>query len=79
MNNSVPLLEPLFNRSAYLSQREIEVLDLIAAGHASKDAAEILFLSKRTVDSHLSRVYNKLRVSNRIQAVSAARELGMLS
>ncbi|MEQ1934904.1 MAG: helix-turn-helix transcriptional regulator [Fimbriimonadaceae bacterium] len=79
MNNSIPLLEPLFDRSADLSQREIEVLNLIAAGHQSKDAADILFLSKRTVDSHLSRVYNKLRVSNRIQAVSAARELGMLS
>ncbi len=68
-----------FDQSASLSQREIEILHLVAAGNQSKDVAEILFLSKRTIDSHLGRVYNKLQVSNRMQAVSAARELGVLT
>lgn len=61
-----------------LTGREIEVLGLIAAGHRSREAADRLFLSKRTVDYHLSNVFGKLRVGNRMQAVRAAQRLGML-
>jgi ATP/maltotriose-dependent transcriptional regulator MalT len=54
-----------------LSAREREVALLAAAGVASKDIAERLFLSKRTVDSHLSRVYRKLGVTGRDELDSA--------
>ncbi|MEQ1823827.1 MAG: helix-turn-helix transcriptional regulator [Fimbriimonadaceae bacterium] len=68
-----------FDKNANLSQREIQILSLIAAGNQSSDVADILFLSKRTVDSHLARTYNKLQVCNRLQAVAAARELGLVA
>lgn len=55
-----------------LSQREREVLALIAEGHSNRDTANHLFLSKRTVDFHLANIYSKLRVNNRMQAVCAA-------
>ncbi len=56
-----------------LSPREREVLDMIAAGLSSSEAARSLFCSKRTVDYHLYSIYRKLGVSNRVQAAMAAR------
>lgn len=63
---------------AQLSAREMEVLQLAALGQMSKEIADALYLSKRTVDYHLGNVFYKLGVSNRIRAVSAARRLGIL-
>ena len=63
---------------AQLSAREMEVLQLAALGHMSREIADVLYLSKRTVDYHLGNVFYKLGVSNRIRAVSAARNLGIL-
>lgn len=62
------------NRSGrrILTKREAEVLKLIAQGMTSSEAARALFLSKKTVDYHLSKIYTKLRVSNRIQAFREA-------
>ena len=54
-----------------LSSREREVALLAAAGVASKDIAQRLFLSKRTVDSHLNRVYRKLGVTGRDELSAA--------
>lgn len=64
--------------SARLTKREIEVLSLVAQGHSSKEAAEILYVSKRTVDFHLSNIYDKLQVNNRVQAFRAATRLGLI-
>jgi DNA-binding CsgD family transcriptional regulator len=61
-----------------LTRREIEVLSLIAQGHSSKEAADVLFISKRTVDFHLANIYDKLMVNNRVQAFRAACRLGLL-
>lgn len=61
-----------------LSFRELEVLRLTADGHASKMTANLLCLSKRSVDSHLAKVYRKLRVKNRISAINHALRLGLL-
>jgi DNA-binding CsgD family transcriptional regulator len=58
-----------------LTAREVEVLSFIAKGMSSKDAAEVLFLSKRTVDFHLRNIYGKLHVRNRVQAFYAAQRL----
>ena len=59
----------------FLTKREAEVLKLIARGLTSSEAARALFLSKKTVDYHLSKIYDKLRVSNRIEAFREAMRL----
>jgi len=64
--------------SATLSSRELEILRMITDGHLSREIADHLFISKRTVDYHLARVFLKLEVNNRIQAIRAARTLGLL-
>lgn len=61
-----------------LTKREVEILSLIMEGHSSKKVAESLFISKRTVDFHLDNVYQKLQVTNRMQAIQRARRLGLL-
>jgi len=61
-----------------LSQREIEVLEQIAAGYSSKEIAAILKIAPGTVRWHCSNIYSKLEVSNRTRAVSKAREQGIL-
>ncbi|KAA0229114.1 MAG: HTH-type transcriptional regulator MalT [Fimbriimonadales bacterium] len=61
-----------------LTKREIEVLSLIAQGYSSKEAADQLYVSKRTVDFHLANIYDKLQVNNRVQAFRAATRLGLI-
>lgn len=57
-----------------LSMREIEVLTLAARGASNKEIARHLFISEATVKSHLVHIYNKLHVSDRTAAVTAALE-----
>ncbi|MBW7926966.1 MAG: helix-turn-helix transcriptional regulator [Fimbriimonadaceae bacterium] len=64
-------------RAVRLTRREIEVLSLIAEGYSSQEAADKLFVSKRTVDFHLANIYAKLQVSNRVQAFQAATRMGL--
>jgi DNA-binding CsgD family transcriptional regulator len=66
------------HRAVRLTKREIEVLSLIAQGCSSREAAEALYVSKRTVDFHLANIYDKLRVNNRVQAFRAATRLGLI-
>jgi LuxR family maltose regulon positive regulatory protein len=61
-----------------LSERELEVLALIAEGLSNQEVAQRLFISLRTVKWHSSNIYGKLGVSNRTQAVVKARTLGIL-
>ncbi len=61
-----------------LSGREVEILRLIASGNRTKEVANILFVSKRTIDYHLANAYLKLGVSNRIQAILAASGMGLI-
>jgi len=65
-------------RAVRLTKREIEVLSLIAQGHSSKEAADALYVSKRTVDFHLANIYDKLQVNNRVQAFRAATRMGLI-
>lgn len=65
-------------RAIRLTKREIEVLSLIAQGCSSKEAADALYVSKRTVDFHLANIYDKLQVNNRVQAFRAATRLGLI-
>jgi LuxR family maltose regulon positive regulatory protein len=62
-----------------LSQRELEVLQLIEAGCSNQEIAARLFISIATVKRHISNIYAKLDVQNRTQAISIGRELNLLS
>jgi LuxR family maltose regulon positive regulatory protein len=66
-----PLSEPL-------SQRELEVLQLVAQGLSNREISERLFLALDTVKGHNRRIYGKLQVQRRTEAVARARELGLL-
>jgi DNA-binding NarL/FixJ family response regulator len=61
-----------------LSQRELEVLRLVAAGGTNRDAAKKLFISEATVKTHLLSIYNKLGVSDRAAAVGEGYKRGLL-
>lgn len=61
-----------------LSDREIEVLALIAKGRSNREAAKELFTSEATVKTHLMHVYAKLEVNDRAAAVAAGYERGLL-
>ena len=61
-----------------LSEREIEVLQLIAAGLTNREIAARLYLSLYTVKAHARSIYDKLDAHSRTQAVARARELGIL-
>jgi LuxR family maltose regulon positive regulatory protein len=66
-----PLIEPL-------SQRELEVLRLIAQGLSNHEIGARLFLALDTVKGHNRRIFDKLQVQRRTEAVARARELGLL-
>ncbi|WP_193105382.1 response regulator transcription factor [Brachybacterium sp. FME24] len=65
--------------SAPLSQRELEVLELIARGSTNREAAKQLFISEATVKTHLLHVYAKLGVNDRAAAVATAFSRGYLT
>lgn len=62
-----------------LSEREIEVLRLVAQGKTNKETARLLVISERTVDNHVRNIYSKLRISDRSQAVLYAVRKGLIS
>jgi LuxR family transcriptional regulator, maltose regulon positive regulatory protein len=61
-----------------LTEREIEVLRLVAAGLSNRNIGQHLFISEKTVKTHLSNIMSKLGVGNRTQAVERAQHLGVL-
>ena len=61
-----------------LSEREHEVLGLLAEGLSNAEIAKRLFVSPNTVKTHLARVYDKLEVGRRTQAVKKARQLRLI-
>jgi LuxR family maltose regulon positive regulatory protein len=71
MPSAQPLIEPL-------SQRELEVLQLIARGLSNREISERLFLALDTVKGHNRNIFGKLQVHRRTEAVARARELGLL-
>ena len=66
-----PLVEPL-------SPRELEVLHLVAQGLSNREIGERLFLALDTIKGHNRRIFGKLGVHRRTEAVARARELGLL-
>jgi serine/threonine protein kinase/DNA-binding CsgD family transcriptional regulator len=61
-----------------LSDRELEVLRLVAAGLSNQDIAKKLVIALSTVKTHINNIYSKLGAQNRTQAVARAREAGLL-
>ena len=61
-----------------LTQREKEILSLVAQGLSNREIADELCVSRYTVESHIKHIYRKLSVSKRTKAVSTARHLGIL-
>jgi non-specific serine/threonine protein kinase len=59
-------------REQVLSRRETEVLRLVAAGHTDREIADVLFISRRTVTTHVTSILNKLGVSSRTAATALA-------
>jgi LuxR family maltose regulon positive regulatory protein len=66
-----PLIEPL-------SQRELDILHLIAQGLTNRQIGERLFLALDTVKGHNRKIFDKLQVQSRTEAIARARELGLL-
>lgn len=66
-----PLIEPL-------TDRELEVLSYLATGLSNQAIADRLFVSLAAIKWHARNIYSKLNVGNRTQAVTRARELGIL-
>ena|SRR5438552_539479 len=69
--SSRPLLDPL-------SERELEVLHLIAIGDSNYEIAEQLVVAVSTVKRHVSNIFSKLGATNRTQAVARARDFSIL-
>lgn len=61
-----------------LSQRELEILQMVSRGLSNRDISEVLGLSKLTVEAHNKHIYRKLSVKSRTQAVFEARAMGLV-
>jgi|1185.fasta_scaffold08583_3 DNA-binding NarL/FixJ family response regulator len=61
-----------------ISDREQQVLELVASGRSSRQIGRELHISPRTVESHIGRLYRKLAVHSRLQAVGRAAALGLI-
>lgn len=60
-----------------LSQREVEVLNVVADGASNAEIARMLHISETTVKAHMSRIFSKLEVNDRTAAVTAALDKGI--
>lgn len=72
-------MQPLLPHAAFpdLTEREREILGMIAHGKSNADIAEELVLSPKTVSNHVSNIFSKLQVVDRAQAVLRARQAGL--
>ncbi len=64
--------------AAHLTSREQQVLELLSDGHTMRQIATRLSISPRTVETHVAKIYRKLGVRTRVQAVSRAATLGLV-
>ncbi|MFI5453016.1 response regulator transcription factor [Pedobacter sp. UC225_61] len=75
--------EFVFNETTFnelgLSKRELEVLQLMAIGLSNQEIADRLFVSLNTIKTHISRMFEKMNVKRRTQAVERAKKLALIS
>ena len=79
----VPVPGPFIRNTTRLNElgitpRELEILELMAAGHSNREMAERLFVSENTVKTHAARLFDKLSARRRTQAVQRAKEAGLI-
>jgi len=77
--NAPPPVESEEPQLRPLSEREKEILQLIAKGVSNSEAARLLSLSKATIRTHLEHIYRKLEVTNRVEAVTEGIRKGLIS
>lgn len=65
-------------RSLGITKREHRVLEQLASGQSNKEIASTLHVSPNTVKTHIAKLYDKLEVSQRVQAVQKAKELQLI-
>jgi len=70
--------DPLASRRLNISERELQVLELLASGQSNKEIARRLVVSPNTVKTHVARLFEKLGAQRRTQAILRARELGVI-
>ena len=68
---------PSVRTAGSLTQRETDILALLAEGRSNRDISRALFLSEKTVKAHLAAIFRKLSVTNRTQAAMAAVSMGI--
>ena len=78
IKSPIPKRRPANGNPEPLSAREIELLSLIAEGLTNQEIASRLYLSLNTVKVHTRHIFQKLGVSNKLQAVTKAQLLGLL-
>lgn len=78
MTSATQLMTATVAQGESLSEREGQILRLVADGLTNREIAEHLFLSRYTVESHIKRIYRKLAVSSRTMAVRAGRARGVI-
>jgi NarL family two-component system response regulator LiaR len=79
INNSEPFtLNEDKLKEVGISKREYEILEQIAKGLSNKEIADKLSVSENTVKTHSSRIFEKLDVNRRMQAIQKAKELGLI-
>jgi two-component system, NarL family, response regulator LiaR len=71
-------VDPARVKELGITPREHEILGLIAQGLSNREIGEKLFVSENTVKTHSSRLFEKLGVNRRVQAVQRGRELGLI-
>lgn len=71
-------MEGKTSESIALSERELQILELVATGLTNHDIAEKLEISKRTVDNHISNILTKTKTDNRVELVRWALQWGKI-
>lgn len=79
MHLSPPAVEPVYQPRFALTPREFEVLALLSSGKSNIDIAEEMFISHRTISTHVSNILGKLNVPNRAAAVALALNEGLVA
>ncbi|MEB3235820.1 MAG: response regulator transcription factor [Cyanobacteriota bacterium] len=78
MDNSGPRNEGRQDLRSDLSEREIEIIDLVARGLTNQEIAAELTISKRTVDNHVSNIFTKTGAKNRVALLNWAMDHGKI-
>lgn len=78
-NNTYNALDEPFVNKFRISKQEKEVIRLIIQGHTSKEIAELLFITKTTVDTHRKNIHKKLEISNSSSLIKFAHENNLFS